>query len=175
MLFLDLDQFKLINDTLGHACGDLLLQEVGSRLFGLLHEDELFSRIGGDEFPIILPTIADADRLQEAAQQVVDLFQQPFVLNEVDYFVTASIGVTLFPDHGEEAAQLMKYADAAMYRAKEEGKNNYRLYDDSLIANADEKIYIENSLRRALDTANSGCTTSRKSRSRANASSACRR
>ncbi|NBD25291.1 bifunctional diguanylate cyclase/phosphodiesterase [Paenibacillus glycinis] len=151
LLFLDLDQFKLINDTLGHACGDLLLQEVGCRLSGLLHEDELFSRIGGDEFTIILPAIADAAQLQEAAQQVVDLFQQPFVLNDIDYFVTASIGVTLFPDHGDDAAQLMKYADAAMYRAKEEGKNNFRLYDDSLIANADEKIYIKNSLRRALD------------------------
>lgn len=151
LLFLDLDQFKLINDTLGHACGDLLLQEVGNRLSALLGQDESFARIGGDEFTIILPTIRDTAHVQEAANQIIQAFRQPFILQDIDYYVTVSIGVTLFPEHSRDAAELMKYADAAMYRAKEEGKNNYHFYDETLYANTEEKIYIKNSLRRALD------------------------
>ncbi|QHW32414.1 EAL domain-containing protein [Paenibacillus rhizovicinus] len=151
LLFLDLDQFKLINDTLGHASGDLLLQEVAHRLSMLLNQDELFSRIGGDEFTIIIPSVEEADYVHEAARQVIELFQQPYMLQEVDYYVTASIGVTVFPDHSTDAAELMKYADAAMYRAKEEGKNNYRIFDVTLMADTEDKIYIKNSLRRALE------------------------
>ncbi|MBP3964950.1 EAL domain-containing protein [Paenibacillus lignilyticus] len=151
LLFIDLDQFKLINDTLGHSYGDLLLKEVGERMTMLLTKGESFSRIGGDEFTIILPYLKDLAHLHHMAQQVVNLFQQPFVLQGMEYYVTASIGVTVFPEHSDDAELLMKYADAAMYRAKEEGKNNYRIYDDTLNADVQEKIYIKNSLRRALE------------------------
>ncbi|QHT63605.1 EAL domain-containing protein [Paenibacillus lycopersici] len=152
LLFLDLDQFKLINDTFGHASGDHLLREVAVRLSELLKRDELFSRIGGDEFTIILPSIKDAAHVREAARQIIQLFQQPFLLQETEHYVTASIGITLFPEHSADAAELMKYADAAMYQAKAEGKNNYRIYDDTLMADSEHKIYLKNSLRRALDS-----------------------
>ncbi|RAP74145.1 EAL domain-containing protein [Paenibacillus montanisoli] len=151
LLFIDLDQFKLINDTLGHSYGDLLLMKVGQRLSMLLTCGESLSRIGGDEFTIIMPVMKDLAHVQHTAQQVMNLFQQPFILQQIEYYVTASIGVTIFPDHSDGAEQLMKYADAAMYRAKDEGKNNYRIYDDTLNVDAEEKIYIKNSLRRALD------------------------
>ncbi|WP_308636830.1 bifunctional diguanylate cyclase/phosphodiesterase [Paenibacillus silvisoli] len=151
LLFIDLDQFKLINDTLGHSYGDHLLKEVGQRLSMLLTNGESFSRIGGDEFTIIIPYVKDIAHVQHMAQQVVNLFQQPFILQQMEYYVTASIGVTIFPDHSVEADQLMKFADAAMYRAKDEGKNNYRFYDDTLNVDAEDKIYIKNSLRRALE------------------------
>ncbi|WP_164545421.1 bifunctional diguanylate cyclase/phosphodiesterase [Paenibacillus albus] len=151
LFFIDLDQFKLINDTLGHSYGDMLLQEVGQRLKQPLVQGEALSRIGGDEFTIILPMLSDLTQVHELAQQLVNLFYEPFLLQQVEYFVTASIGITIFPDHSQDADTLMKYADAAMYQAKEEGKNTYRIYDETLNADLQQKMYIKNSLRRALD------------------------
>ncbi|BBH23701.1 hypothetical protein Back11_50460 [Paenibacillus baekrokdamisoli] len=151
VFFLDLDHFKMINDTLGHTYGDLLLQKVGQRLTSIFTEGEAVSRIGGDEFTILIPRIADEDQAKNTAQQIVQLFQRPFTLQSVAYYVTASIGITLYPNHSEDAATLIKYADAAMYQAKEEGKNNFRLYDSTLNPNAEERMEIKNSLRYALD------------------------
>lgn len=151
LFFIDLDQFKLINDTLGHSYGDMLLQEVGQRLKQPLIQGEALSRIGGDEFTIILPALSDIAQVHQLAQHLVNLFYEPFTLQQVEYFVTASIGITIFPDHSYDADTLMKYADAAMYQAKEEGKNTYRIYDETLNADMQQKMYIKNSLRRALD------------------------
>ncbi|SEN56375.1 EAL domain-containing protein [Paenibacillus sp. OV219] len=151
LFFIDLDQFKLINDTLGHSYGDMLLQEVGQRLKQPLIEGEALSRIGGDEFTIILPMLTDLTQVHQLAQQLVNLFYEPFLLQQLEYFVTASIGITIFPDHSQDADTLMKYADAAMYQAKEEGKNTYRIYDETLNADLQQKMYIKNSLRRALE------------------------
>ena len=151
LLFIDLDHFKMINDTLGHAVGDLLLHKVGHRLSSILTGGEVFSRIGGDEFTIILPKIAGPEYVLDMAQVVIDAFQKPFMLQNIEYDITASIGITLCPDHSEDATALIKNADAAMYKAKEEGKNNFRLYDSSLNPDAEERLEIRNSLRHAVD------------------------
>ncbi len=151
ILFLDLDQFKMTNDTIGHYYGDILLKEVGRRLQRLLTQGEVITRFGGDEFTIILPEITDADQVRLIAQSVNDLFHQPFILNNAEHFVTTSIGIALFPDHGENATTLIMNADMAMYRAKDEGKNQYRFYDSSLNPDADATMEIKNSLSRALE------------------------
>lgn len=151
ILFLDLDNFKLINDSIGHTYGDILLNEIGRRLSGALVEEETIARIGGDEFTIILPNVMDAAYVRQTAGQVIELFQQPFLLKDIEYFVTTSIGVALFPDHGEDASSLIRHADMAMYRAKEEGKNQYRFYDQTLNPDAEATVEIKNSLRRAIE------------------------
>ncbi|WP_181909419.1 bifunctional diguanylate cyclase/phosphodiesterase [Paenibacillus taihuensis] len=151
LFFIDLDQFKLINDTLGHSYGDMLLKEVGQRLQQPLILGEALSRIGGDEFTIILPALSDIEQVHQLAQRLMNLFYEPFTMQQVEHFVTASIGITIFPDHSQDADTLMKYADAAMYQAKEEGKNTYRIYDETLGSDMQQKMYIKNSLRRALD------------------------
>lgn len=151
VLFLDLDHFKMTNDTIGHYYGDVLLNEVGQRLLKLLTNGEIISRIGGDEFTIILPKINHIDEVRQLAQDVNDLFQQPFLLKNTEHFVTTSIGIALFPDHGNNASTLVMNADMAMYRAKEEGKNQFRFYDSSLNPDAESTMEIKNSLRRALD------------------------
>ncbi|MFC5701422.1 putative bifunctional diguanylate cyclase/phosphodiesterase [Cohnella faecalis] len=151
LLFLDLDQFKLVNDTLGHAFGDLLLNEVGKRLSEELTGEETVSRIGGDEFTIVMPNVCNPDEARQVAERVVGLFQQPFLLHDSEYFITSSIGIALYPEHGEDAATLTKNADKAMYRAKDEGKNNYKFYDSNRNSDVEEKMEIKNSLRRALE------------------------
>ncbi|WP_373231490.1 EAL domain-containing protein [Cohnella sp.] len=151
VLFLDLDHFKMINDTIGHYYGDVLLNEVGRRLLWTLRNGEIISRIGGDEFTIILPEVTDIDHVRQIAQEVNGLFQQPFLLKDSEHFVTTSIGIALFPDHAHDASTLIMNADMAMYRAKEEGKNQFRFYDSSLNPDAEATMEIKNSLTRALD------------------------
>lgn len=151
VLFLDLDQFKMTNDTIGHHYGDVLLNEVGQRLLRTLTNGEIISRIGGDEFTIILPEVKDMDRVRDIAQEVHDLFQQPFLLKDSEHFVTTSIGIALFPDHGNNASSLIMSADMAMYRAKEEGKNQFRFYDCTMNPHAEATVEIKNSLSRALN------------------------
>lgn len=151
LLYLDMDQFKMINDTLGHSSGDQLLREVGSRLSAILEEEQTLFRIGGDEFSILLPSLENAGQVERFAQRVCDLFAQPFVLRESEYFITASIGIALYPDHARNGAELVRNADIAMYRAKEEGKNQYRFYDVTLDPSSEEAIEIASYLRRALE------------------------
>ncbi|QYR20896.1 EAL domain-containing protein [Paenibacillus sp. sptzw28] len=150
VLFLDLDHFKLINDTNGHSFGDLLLQQVGDRLSATLPNNEVISRIGGDEFTIILPDITAYHQIEELTNRVINMFQIPFYLKDTEHYITSSIGIAVFPEHGADSQALLKNADTAMYRAKEEGKNNYRFYDCTMNPDADEKLEIKNSLRRAL-------------------------
>ncbi len=151
LLFLDLDHFKMTNDTIGHFYGDILLNEVGRRLQQLLTDGEIISRFGGDEFTIILPAITDVEQVQVIAQHVNGLFHHPFILNDAEHFVTTSIGIALFPEHGENATALIMNADMAMYRAKDDGKNQYRFYDSSLNPDAEATMEIKNSLSRALE------------------------
>lgn len=151
VLFLDLDHFKMTNDTIGHHYGDVLLNEVGQRLIQTLTDGEIISRIGGDEFTIIIPVVTDIEEVRHIAQAVNDLFQQPFLLKDMEHFVTTSIGIALFPEHGKDASTLIMNADMAMYRAKEEGKNQYRFYDFSLNPDAKATMKMKNSLSRALD------------------------
>lgn len=150
VLFLDVDHFKMINDTVGHAFGDNVLMEIGRRLSARLVNGETISRFGGDEFTIIVPNLTAHQYAQHIAEEVFQLFQQPFVLKDSEYFISTSIGIAIYPDHGEDATTLVKNADMAMYRAKEEGKNNYRFYDRSLNP-AEDRMEIKNSLGRALE------------------------
>ncbi|MEG4987362.1 CHASE2 domain-containing protein [Microcoleus sp. BR0-C5] len=128
LLFLDLDGFKSINDTLGHNVGDLLLKTVASRLKKCLRGSDIISRLGGDEFTVILPAIPGREEAAKVAEKICDAIMQPFILEEHTVSVTTSIGISLYPIDGHEPEMLVKNADVAMYRAKERGKNQYHFY-----------------------------------------------
>lgn len=126
VLFLDLDGFKLINDTFGHDVGDALLREAAKRIVGCVRESDTVARMGGDEFTVILSNVRTPDNIKHVATKIVEAIARPFVLNGKECSVSVSIGISLHPDNGETAAQLVKIADAAMYLAKHSGKNCYR-------------------------------------------------
>jgi len=128
VLFLDLDRFKLINDTLGHAMGDQLLRTTGERLVVCLREGDTVSRLGGDEFLILLPEIGSEDQVAQVAQKLMNVFKDPFQLQEKETYITVSLGIALYPTDGEYIENLIKNADAAMYQAKEEGRNRFQFY-----------------------------------------------
>lgn len=150
ILFLDLDRFKLINDTLGHAVGDRLLQSVAARLKGLLRESDTVGRQGGDEFILILPEIHSRAEVSTVAQKILALFSTPFPLEGEEVFITPSIGISLYPADGTDIETLIRHADAAMYSAKELGRNNFRFFTPALNETAQSRLETENSLRRAL-------------------------
>jgi diguanylate cyclase (GGDEF)-like protein len=151
VLFVDLDRFKNINDTLGHDAGDLLLQEVGKRLQGCLRDSDTVARLGGDEFVILLPTMVDAADAGAVAHKVLSVTGKPFVALGQEFRVTASVGISTYPGDGEDEQSLMKNADIAMYQAKEDGKNHFQFYSVQMNRNSFERLALESSLRRALD------------------------
>jgi diguanylate cyclase (GGDEF)-like protein len=153
ILFMDLDSFKRINDTLGHNIGDLLLQIVTERLRETIRPgDHLCSlaRLGGDEFTILLPDIERVDDALAVAHRVKDAMRRPFNLDGHEIFVTASIGISLYPEDGEDCTSLLKFADTAMYHAKNCGKNNAKLYSSSLTMQIMSHVKLEVGLRKAL-------------------------
>jgi diguanylate cyclase (GGDEF)-like protein/PAS domain S-box-containing protein len=166
VLFLDLDNFKRINDTLGHTEGDLLLQAVANRLTHCIRGEDLVSRtdslgiapassvarLGGDEFTVLLNKIAHAQDAAKVAHRIIGALAQPVMLsggNEV--FASTSIGIAIYPDDGDEIETLLKNADAAMYHAKNDGRNRYQFYNKSMNATAREKLALESDMRRALE------------------------
>ena len=155
LMFLDLDRFKPINDSLGHAAGDRMLKEMATRLLGCVAEDDTVARMGGDEFTLLLqPRISREMALNRAihvAEQILASLVKPFVLEGREFFVTASIGIALSPQDGNELSQLMKNADTAMYHAKERGKNNFQFYQADMNASALERLELESDLRHALE------------------------
>lgn len=151
VMFLDLDRFKVINDTLGHSIGDLLLQAVAARLTGCVREGDTVSRLGGDEFVILLPELRDAEDAYVVAQKLLAAAALPFELRGHELHISASIGISFYPDDGAGAEALMKNADAAMYRAKEMGRNNYQYYHADMNARSFERLAMETSMRRALE------------------------
>ncbi len=151
VLFLDLDRFKTINDTLGHAVGDQLLQGAAGRLISHLSDDSTIARLGGDEFMILLADVKSVEDVTRAAKKVLEAFKQPWIINTHELHITTSIGVALYPDDGEDVETLVRNADTAMYRAKQQGRNNYQLYAPAMNVKAFEQLVMENSLRRALD------------------------
>lgn len=150
VLFLDLDRFKIINDTKGHTIGDILLQKVAQRLEGAVQNDGMVSRQGGDEFIILLEDI-DKEKVAQVAQRLLDEFSNPIAINQQEYFVTPSIGISIYPTDGNDEETLIKHADTAMYLAKERGKNNFQFYTSHLIGLSSRKMELENGLRKALE------------------------
>jgi len=151
VMVLDLDRFKNINETLGHLLGDKLLVAVSERLLGVLHENETIARFGGDEFALLLPQLTKIEDATDHAQKIIELLAAPFKLNEHELHVTTSIGVSFYPDDGESSELVLKNAETAMYRAKDQGRNNYQLYASGMNVSAFKQLLMENSLRRALE------------------------
>jgi diguanylate cyclase (GGDEF)-like protein len=150
VVFLDLDRFKVINDSLGHSVGDRLLRDVADRLRQCVREGDSVARLGGDEFTVLLQDVGTAADAARIAEKVLDALRAPFRLDGHELFVTGSAGVSLFPEDGSTAETLIKHADTAMYRAKEQGRDGYQLYTPVMSVSALERLALESGLRRAL-------------------------
>jgi len=150
VLFMDIDRFKTINDTLGHPVGDALLRETGARLKHMLREADTVARVGGDEFLILLPQVSAAREAAQVAAKLLAALSAPFTVLGHSLHVTVSVGVSFYPQDGEDADTLIKHADVALYAAKGKGRNNYQLFDPGMNAMAHQRLSIENCLRRAL-------------------------
>jgi diguanylate cyclase (GGDEF)-like protein/PAS domain S-box-containing protein len=150
VMFVDLDRFKTINDSLGHAVGDALLKEVATRLVAQLREGDTICRIGGDEFVVVLPEIKRSADVAQVAQKVIEQLSQPVTIEERELMVTPSIGIAVFPDDGRDAESLIRNADAAMYHAKEAGRANYQFFTEQMNLAASRRLALEGDLRRAL-------------------------
>jgi diguanylate cyclase (GGDEF)-like protein/PAS domain S-box-containing protein len=150
VMFIDLDRFKIVNDSLGHDIGDLLIQVVARRLKNTVREGDTVSRMGGDEFVLFFPEIACEDDISVIAKKILERLADVFVLDDKELYITASIGISIFPENGNDVEILVKNADAAMYYAKDRGRNNYQFYSSTINANAIERVRIQSNLRKAL-------------------------
>lgn len=151
VMFIDLDRFKAINDTLGHHVGDSLLIEVASRMRKSIRESDIVSRFGGDEFMILIPDVSDIEGVKIIAREIIKNISLPFDFNETRVYTSPSIGICLFPEDGKSAAEIMQKADMAMYFAKSEGGSGYRFFTSEMSKITTERMIIENSIRNALD------------------------
>jgi diguanylate cyclase (GGDEF)-like protein len=151
LLFIDLDNFKIVNDTLGHHVGDLLLAAAAGRLRNSVRTSDITCRLGGDEFTVILDNVDTAEHAGQIAAKIIDALAKPFRLHDIDVHVSASIGVSLYPKDGGDASRLMKCCDMAMYHAKERGRNNFQFFSDEMNARILRRHAVETGLRRALE------------------------
>ena len=151
VMLLDLDRFKVVNDTLGHVIGDELLLSVGARLRGCLREGDTLARLGGDEFTLLLPQVGGGEDAEKIAQKIITALERPFYIDNHELFISVSIGISLFPNDGETIDGLVKNADIAMYHTKSRGKNNYQFYSQSMNASFSERLSLESSMRKALE------------------------
>lgn len=151
LMYMDLDRFKHINDSLGHTVGDHLLQSVAERLTGCVRQSDTVSRQGGDEFVLLLPVIEHAESAALSAQKILAALSLPHHVDGIDLHVSVSIGISIYPDDGQDEQTLMKCADTAMYYAKESGRNNFKFFEPEMNARAVQQQTVEASLRRALE------------------------
>jgi len=151
LILLDLDRFKIINDTLGHGAGDALLQNVARRLVGSVRRDDTVARLGGDEFAVILSDVAQPGDVARVARMILDGFVPPFTVTGRELFMGASLGISLYPLDGREIDVLLKNADVAMYRVKETGRSAYQFYEPEMTAQAARRLSMEHDLRRAIE------------------------
>lgn len=150
VMFMDLDRFKYINDSLGHAVGDQLLQSVAKRLTVSVRSTDTVCRLGGDEFVVLLPEVEHAEDAARSAQKILDALTDSHRIEHFELHVTVSIGISIYPDNGEDAETLIKNADTAMYHAKERGRNNFQFFEEDMTVVAVERHAIESGLRTAL-------------------------
>jgi len=151
VMFVDLDRFKNVNDTLGHQVGDQLLKEVASALHGRLREGDTLARLGGDEFVVLLEHVDGQYGATQVAQKLVALFEQPFMVSNHELFVTGSIGIALYPQDAQDANLLIRHADVAMYGVKSRGRNGYQFYSPAMDGEGVERLRMEALLRRAIE------------------------
>lgn len=151
VMFLDLDKFKFVNDSLGHVAGDKLLQALASRLRSCLREVDTLARMGGDEFVLLLPNINEATDATLIAEKILLALQEKFVIGDHELFASVSIGIVLFPDDADTSENLIKRADVAMYHAKNQGRNNYQLFNYTMDAQASGRLTLVRDLRNALE------------------------
>jgi diguanylate cyclase (GGDEF)-like protein/PAS domain S-box-containing protein len=151
VLFIDLDRFKNINDTLGHEAGDCVLKEVAERLRGCLRDSDTVGRLGGDEFVVLLEELPQPVYVATVAQKILAAVAKPFILDAQEFHLTASIGISTYPADSSDLHSLLKNADISMYRAKEQGKNNYQFYSAQMNVHTIERLALESSLRRAVE------------------------
>lgn len=151
VMFLDLDRFKVINDTLGHAMGDRLLQAVTQRLESCLRKGDTLSRFGGDEFTLLLPSVHGPDDASQIARKLIKALKAPFALGEHEVFVGVSIGIAIYPEAGNTMDQLIQNADIAMYHVKARGKDSYCFFSGTMSIDSSQRLNLERDLRRALD------------------------
>jgi diguanylate cyclase (GGDEF)-like protein/PAS domain S-box-containing protein len=151
VILLDLDRFKEINDTLGHHIGDQLLVEASERLVAIVRESDTVARLGGDEFLVILPQVGNANNAAHVAQKFLDTISEPFHLDGQELFISASIGIAMYPGDGSEGDAMLKSSDTAMYHAKAQGKNNYKFFTEEINKSTVERFMLESRFRRALE------------------------
>jgi diguanylate cyclase (GGDEF)-like protein len=151
VLFIDLDRFKIINDSLGHEAGDSLLVEIANRLRSSLRACDVIARLGGDEFVVILEETADSNDIEDIARNLLSVLAQPLLLSGHECHTTASIGIAMYPSDGSDVQTLTKNADMAMYLAKEDGKNGFRFFTKEIKTQSIERLTLESALRRALE------------------------
>ncbi len=151
VMFLDMDRFKVVNDSLGHLAGDQLLQTVAARLDACLRESDTLARVGGDEFNLLVPDIDGPEDVAQVARKIMERLKEPVVLEGFEVFVSFSIGIALFPDDGQSMETLIKHADMAMYHIKGRGKNGYEFFSDHMKTHYHRQLSLENGIRRALE------------------------
>jgi len=151
LVFLDLDNFKDVNDTLGHAAGDKLLCDVALRLSGCIRESDVLARLGGDEFVVLLTSVGCQDRISTAVQRMLDIFATPFDIDGSAVYSSASIGIALYPDDSHDASSLFRSADTAMYHAKNQGRGQFRFFSAEMNQKIMRRVALENSLRQGLE------------------------
>ena len=152
LLYLDIDNFKMVNDTLGHDAGDMLLKIVADRLLACVREDDTVARIGGDEFTVLLTEVKGRSGAKRAAEKIIEVFTKPIKLNDKELIISPSIGITLCPEDGVDSTLLMKDSDLAMYRAKSLGRNNFQFYTDDMNSEVSKRVQLEAELRQALSS-----------------------
>jgi diguanylate cyclase (GGDEF)-like protein len=150
-MFVDTDNFKYINDTLGHKSGDILIRKASERLQSLIHGAAMLSRLGGDEFVVFIEDANNREEVLELADNIMRAFRKSFLIGESNLYVSVSIGISFYPEDGETTEEILKNADVAMYRAKEEGKSTYVVYDKSMHTAFNERMNIEKHLRSAMN------------------------
>ena len=151
VLFIDLDNFKVINDSLGHDVGDQLLKQATERLRGCVRDCDTLARLGGDEFVVVLIDV-ELKKINSIAGRIVDFIGGSFNIGGKNLFVSASIGISVFPDDGEDSLSLLKHADTAMYRAKERGRNQYQFFAEEMKVVALQRLTLETGLRLAIES-----------------------